>query len=98
SQGALLFHSWFQAYIQQSVAQAMATDPTFRTGIDVLVSDLLYATPFDPDALLETPRGLADEEMAVAALEAAVGQLQGLGVALDAPWGDIARLRRGQYD
>jgi acyl-homoserine-lactone acylase len=67
-------------------------------GIDVLVSDLIYATPFDPEALLETPAGLADEALAVAALETAAQQLQSQGLALSTRWGEVARLRRGNYD
>jgi acyl-homoserine-lactone acylase len=98
SQGAVLFHTWFMTYLQRAIAQAAAADPTFQMSIDTLVSDLIYATPFDPQALLETPAGLADETLAVAALEAAAQQLQGQGIALDAPWGDVARLRRGDYD
>ena len=98
SRGALLFHIWFQTYIQQAVAEASAADPTFQVNIDTLVSDLLYAIPFDPQAPLETPRGLADEALALAALETTIQQLQSLGAALDTPWGDIARLRRGNYD
>jgi hypothetical protein len=80
-------------YLQQAIAQATAADPTFQMGIDVLVSDLIYATPFDPQALLETPIGLAGETLAVAALETAAQQLQSQGLALDTPWGEVARLR-----
>jgi acyl-homoserine-lactone acylase len=64
----------------------------------VLVSDLIYATPFNPQAPLETPQGLADEALAVAALEATAQQLQSQDIALDVPWGEVARLRRGEYD
>jgi acyl-homoserine-lactone acylase len=98
SRGALLFNSWFTTYLQQAIAQATAADPTFHMGIDVLVSDLIYATPFDPQAPLKTPAGLANEALAMAALETAVQQLQSQGLALDAPWGEVARLRRGNYD
>jgi acyl-homoserine-lactone acylase len=36
--------------------------------------------------------------LAVAALEAAAQQLQDQDIALDVPWGDVARLQRGDYD
>lgn len=62
-----------------------------RAGID-------HAITWDPSAPLETPDGFADETAAVAALERAAAAVRERHGALDVPWGDVHRLRRGGYD
>jgi acyl-homoserine-lactone acylase len=57
-----------------------------------------FAEPWDPARPLETPRGLADPGQAVMTLIAAAGQLLHAGVALDVPWGELARVRVGGAD
>jgi acyl-homoserine-lactone acylase len=47
---------------------------------------------------LRTPAGLADADHAVQALRAAAEQVQQLFGRLDVPWGDVARMQRGEYD
>ncbi|MEZ4869124.1 MAG: penicillin acylase family protein [Caldilineaceae bacterium] len=98
SRGGLLFTLWFQNWVQQTLGQWMAANPGQSITIATLVSDLFYATPWDPQAPLTTPRGLADPELATAALRTAVEQLQQQGVALGTPWGEVARLRHNGYD
>lgn len=98
SRGGLLFTLWFQNWLQQTVSQWMAANPGQAGSDELLVSDLFYAIPWDPQAALTTPRGLADPGLAVAALGTAVAQLQQQGLALDTPWGEVARLRHSGYD
>lgn len=58
-----------------------------------------FAVPFDIDAEpLTTPAGLADAALAVTALEAAAGDLLERYERLDIPYGDVYRLRIGDYD
>ncbi|RIK37240.1 MAG: acylase [Chloroflexi bacterium] len=98
SRGGLLFNLWYQNWMQQTLSQWMAANPGQSISDEIYVSDLFYATPWDPQAPLTTPRGLADPELATAALRGAVEQLQQQGMALDTPWGEVARLRHGGYD
>lgn len=98
SRGAALFTFWFQTYVQGAVAQAQQINPSMTIQPDLLVSDLVYAQPFDPAAPLTTPRGLADEALALTALARATEQLQAQVGALDVPWGEVARLRWGDFD
>lgn len=89
STGALLFLAWLEA--------AGPTDPT--AAFDALVArSTFFATPFDPSRPLDTPAGLADPESAVQALVAAAQQIEAVHGRLDVPWGDVARLRRGNVD
>lgn len=61
----------------------------------------VFAVPYDINDPLNTPRGLADPEGAVAALARAARQLELLrlvGGGIDVPYGDIFRLRWGDVD
>lgn len=60
--------------------------------------DGFYAEPWDPQRPLETPRGLADRDRAVAALAAAARRLEAAHGRLDLPWGELHRLRRDGMD
>ena len=53
---------------------------------------------WDPGRPAETPFGLRDPAAARAALVAAVAGLAGDGIALDARWGDVHRVVRGDVD
>lgn len=60
-----------------------------------------FATPWDVNDPLNTPRGLADPAAAVAALQRVARQLEALralGGGIDVPWGNVFRLRYGQVD
>ncbi|MEZ4869507.1 MAG: penicillin acylase family protein [Caldilineaceae bacterium] len=98
SRGGLLFTLWFQNWLQQTGSQWMAAHPDQAPSEDLLISDIFYAIPWDPQAPLTTPHGLADPELATDALRGAVAQLQQQGLTLDTPWGDVARLRHSGYD
>ncbi len=60
-----------------------------------------FSTPWDYNDPLNTPRGLADPEAAVAALEEVADGLESLrvlGAGMDVPYGDVFRLRFGDVD
>lgn len=58
----------------------------------------LFATPWQANLPLDTPKGLADSNKAVRVLEVAATTVKLLYGALDVPWGEVARLRYGQVD
>ena len=58
----------------------------------------MFAVPWQEQAPLTTPRGLADPAAAVAALEKAAGNTMDRFGALDVPWGEVYRLRMGGRD
>jgi acyl-homoserine-lactone acylase len=57
-----------------------------------------WATPYDLAHPLTTPAGLADPKAAVAALDAAAGDMMAAHGALDAPWSSVMRLKWGGLD
>ncbi len=57
-----------------------------------------FAIPWDEKKPLGTPDGLADPKAAAAALEAVAVRIKGAIGALDAAWGDVARLSYGNRD
>ena len=57
-----------------------------------------FAEVWTPDALLETPRGLADPELAVRAFPEAVGRTIEQFGSYDVEWGEVHRVRRGAID
>ncbi|MGC1394750.1 MAG: acylase, partial [Coleofasciculaceae cyanobacterium] len=61
-------------------------------------STQLFATPWQENSPLNTPKGLADTIKAVQVLEAAATTVKLLYGTLDVPWGQVARLRYGQQD
>ena len=63
------------------------------------VADSLgWREPWDPARPVATPAGLRDPAAAVDALAAAVASLGREGVPLDAPWGEVHRVIRGDVD
>ncbi|MGB0560520.1 MAG: acylase [Spirulinaceae cyanobacterium] len=58
----------------------------------------LWQTPWQAEATLETPRGLANPEQALAVLEAAAEKLRDRYGRLDVPWGEMVRMRVGEQD
>lgn len=84
SRGALLFFAW----VQQQHGAIDAGD----TGLG------LFATRWQASHPLTTPRDLAAPRAAAATLDSAARALRGQGLALDTPWGQVVRLRRGRVD
>lgn len=58
----------------------------------------LFATPWQEQAPLSTPKGLADLAAAVAALERAARGVRDRFGSLDVPWGEVYRLRMAGRD
>jgi acyl-homoserine-lactone acylase len=98
SRGAWLFSTWFEKWLERTIAKAAVADPDYSFTSDQLVSGLFYTQPFDATQPLTTPHGLADIPLALLALQDAAGELQARVGALDVEWGEIARLRRGRVD
>ncbi len=63
-----------------------------------VADSLRWREPWDPSNPVTTPNGLGDEGAAVEALGWAVGSLREEGIPLDAPWGDIHRVIRGNVN
>ncbi|GAA1861234.1 acylase [Pseudonocardia ailaonensis] len=61
-------------------------------------ADELFTTPYDPADPLGTPRDLRDPAAAVSALGRAAQRIQNLYGAIEVPWGNVARLQRGNVD
>ncbi len=59
---------------------------------------LEFAESWSESDPLETPDGFADPEAAAAALDRAAERVESTYGALDVPWGEVFRLRRGDYD
>jgi acyl-homoserine-lactone acylase len=57
-----------------------------------------YADPWSAQRPLETPDGIADGAVAVAALEAAATTVRSRYGSADVPWGSVYRLRRDSLD
>ena len=57
-----------------------------------------FAQPYDLSRPLTTPHGLSDPQAAVAALEAAARDTEAKYGSLDAPWGQVMRLKKDNID
>lgn len=58
----------------------------------------VFKVKYDYRRPLETPKGLANPQTALAALKQAAEECKRLYGALDVPWGDVHRYRRGNLD
>lgn len=61
-------------------------------------AELLYAQPWDEENPLTTPDGFTDVARAAAVVSEAAAAVEARHGALDVPWGDVHRLRRGAHD
>lgn len=59
---------------------------------------LLFREAWSAERPVDTPHGVGQPQVAVAAFQAAVDSLRGRGIPLDARWGDVHRVRRGEVD
>ena len=98
SRGAWLFGTWFEKWVERTIAKATVANSDYSFTSDQLVGGLFYTQPFDATQPLTTPHGLADIPLALLALQDAAGELLSTVGALDVAWGEIARLRRGKID
>lgn len=73
SRGAVLFREWLAQY----------------ASADFLGRGKLFAIDFDPKDPTNTPRGLAEGDLAIDNLKKAIGVLEARKIALDAPLGEL---------
>ncbi len=71
---------------------------TFAQELWRLVGSRFFAVPWDAESPLDTPNGIADPTAAAAALETAAHRVEARYGALDVPWGEVHRFRRGDVD
>ena len=90
SRGGVLFEQWWSRYTEALEADA---DPA---NLDVEVE--FFAVPWSSEAPTETPRGLANPELAAIVFPVAVGETVARFGAADVAWGDVHRVRRGDVD
>lgn len=79
SRGAVLFEAWWNRYVSDARA----------------AGDSAFAEEWTPRYLTTTPRGLKRPDLAVNALTAAIAGVTQRYGAIDVPWGDVHRVRRG---
>ncbi|HEY9650537.1 MAG TPA: penicillin acylase family protein, partial [Coleofasciculaceae cyanobacterium] len=70
----------------------------FATWARMMPESNWFATRWDKNSPLTTPKGLANSTEAVKVLGAAATTVKLLYGVLDVPWGDVVRLRYGQQD
>ncbi len=93
SRGGVLFERWWAHYTEALEADA---DPANVNEQGVEVE--FFAVPWSSEAPTETPRGLADPELAARVFPVAVAETVERFGASDVAWGDIHRVRRGDVD
>ena len=84
SRGGVLFASWANQY--------------FDGNFDGAADPARWRAPWDPTRPAATPHGLSDPDAAVRALGRTVESLRAEGIALDARWGQVHRVIRGDVD
>lgn len=83
SRGGTLFETWWRRYLGRG-------GPT--------AADSAFAEPWSSAAPTSTPRGLRAPARAVEAFTWAVDEMKRRYGAVDVPWGDVHRVRRGNID
>ncbi len=84
SRGGVLFARWASQY--------------FDGDFDGTGESLRWREPWDPMRPATTPQGLSDPDAAVDALRRAAESLRAEGIALNAGWGEVHRVIRGDVD
>ena len=84
SRGGILFARWASQY--------------FDGDFDGTGESLRWREPWDPMRPATTPQGLRDPDAAVDALRRAAESLRAEGIALNAGWGEVHRVIRGDVD
>ena len=93
SRGGVLFEEWWTRYTEALEADANPADQDVE---DVEVE--FFAVPWSSEAPTETPRGLADPELAARVFPVAVAETVERFGASDVAWGDVHRVRHGGVD
>ncbi len=69
----------------------------FSLWASTLGQNRIFSKPWQADHPLDTPRGLADINTALAVLEGVAAQMKYLYGSLDVPWGDFVKMKAGNY-
>ena len=85
SRGGVLFEEWWRIY-------------TEALGGDIDEDVELFAQEWTPDAPMDTPRGLAEPELAARLFAVAVRETAARFGSWDVAWGEVHRVRRGNVD
>ncbi len=88
SRGGVLFARWASQYF----------DGNFDGSGDAAGESLRWREPWDPTRPAATPFGLRDPDAVVRALGRAVESLRAEDIAVDAAWGQVHRVIRGDVD
>jgi len=91
SRGALLFEEWWRIY-SNAFDDADADADAENDAEDG------FALPWTAETSIETPRGLADPDLAVRSFPVAIRRTIERYGALGLPWGEVHRVRRGEVD
>jgi len=70
----------------------------FEEYMKIMKDRELYATPWSFDEPMETPRGLADKEAALSAMDSAIAITTNKYGTWNLAWGEVHRIRRGDID
>ena len=70
----------------------------FEAYSEVTDTATFYREAWTADRPMDTPVGIGDPEAAAQALAVAVEDMRAVGIAVDAPWGDVHRVIRGAVD
>ena len=90
SRGGVLFEQWWTRYTETIEADADPANPDMEVEF--------FAVPWSSEAPTETPRGLADPDLAARLFPGAVAETIEQFGAVDVAWGDVHRVRRGDVD
>ncbi len=85
SRGAVLFNEWWRIYTR-----------TLGGGDEQ--DAIPFADEWAPDAPMDTPRGLADPDLAAQLFEDAIEETTSRFGSVDVAWGEAHRVRRGSVD
>ncbi len=92
--GALLFAEWWDAYLE-GAESAPASPESAGFGA---TPESLFVQPWSQERPMETPRGLANPQRGVDALEEAMRATAERWSDWRLPWGEVHRARRGDLD
>jgi acyl-homoserine-lactone acylase len=98
SRGTALFALWYQEWLNIMFLRLSSGSASLVVTPALVNGPLIYVTPWQRENPLNTPHGLVSPSLALRALETAAQELLALGKALDTPWGEVARFRRGEVN
>ncbi len=97
SLGGVLFKTWWWRYVDQSDPKDNVESTPESAGFSAGPT-ALFNEPWSPDRPMETPRGLANPDLAVEAFKWAINETKDRYGAWNIPWGKVHRARIGDKD